>query len=67
MNFMFPWLLWQRFLEKKRAKNAKILKELREAYEHPALIELAERDPKLKEALRSLGVKTGDAKPRDDE
>jgi hypothetical protein len=62
MNFL-PWLLWERFLEKKRAKNAKIFEELGK---NKAITELAERDPEVREALRTLGVKTADTKPRDE-
>ncbi len=64
MNFVFPWLLWERFLEKKRAKNAQIFEDLGK---NKAIAELGERDPKVREALRTLGVKTPDAKTRDDE
>jgi hypothetical protein len=63
MNFL-PWLLWERFLEKKRAKNAKIFEELGN---NKAVAELAERDPEFRENLRTLGVKIPDTKPRDGE
>jgi len=63
MNFL-PWLLWERFLEKKRAKNAKIFEELGK---NKGILELAERDPEFQENLRTLGVKTPPTKARDDE
>jgi hypothetical protein len=62
VNFL-PWLLWERFLEKERAKNAKIFEELGK---NKAIVELAERNPEVREALRTLGVKTPEVKPRDD-
>jgi len=57
------WLLWRRAAKKQEEKNAKIFKGLGE---NRVIAELAERDPEVREALRTLGVKTTDAKPRDE-
>jgi len=64
MGFILNWLLWRRAAKKQEDKNAKIFAELGK---NQAIAELAERDPAVREALRTLGIKTADAKPRDDE
>lgn len=53
MGFLLNWLLWRRAAKKQEDKNA-------------VIAELAERDPEVREALRTLGVKTLDTKPRDE-
>lgn len=55
MNFLFPWLLWRRKAKEKRKELAKVSEELGRS---KVIAELAERDPEMREALRSLGVKT---------
>jgi hypothetical protein len=55
MGFILNWLLWRRAAKKQEDKNAKIFKELGD---NKAIAELAERDPEVQEALRTLGVKT---------
>jgi hypothetical protein len=62
MNFIFPWLLWERKIKAKREQLAKISEELGN---NKVIADLSERDPELREALRSLGVKTPDGTPRD--
>jgi hypothetical protein len=54
MNFPLPWLLWRLAAEKKRKELAKACEELGKS---EIVAELAERDPKTREALQSLGVK----------
>jgi hypothetical protein len=80
MNFL-PWLLWERFLEKKRAKNAKMIEEVRNAvkeeaktpeglrkiFERNGLSHLLESNPKIREHIRRLEAETESAKPRDEE
>ena len=54
MNFIFPWLLWRRAARKQEEKNAKIFEELGN---NKVIAELSERDPEVREALRTRGVK----------
>jgi hypothetical protein len=63
MNFVFPWLLWRRAAKKQEDKNAKIFAELGN---NKIIAELAERDPEMREALRTLGVKNPEQGGRDE-
>lgn len=55
MSFIFSWLLWRRAANKEQEKLDKVVDDLGK---NEAISELSERDPKLREALRDLGVKT---------
>jgi len=50
----FIWLLWQHANQKRRDKLAKVSKELGD---NKVIAELAARDPEMREALRSMGVR----------
>jgi hypothetical protein len=50
----FLWLLWQREIQKRRNKLAQVNKELGD---NKVIAELAARNPEMKEALRSMGVR----------
>jgi len=61
VNFSFlPWLLWERWLGKKRAEVDEIYREIGE---NKVIAELAERDPEMKKALDSIKANTPPRKP----
>jgi hypothetical protein len=64
VNFLFPWLLWQRAAKKKREELAKVSAELGKS---EVILDLAKRDPKMREALRSLGLNTSEKENPDPE
>lgn len=55
MNFFLPWLLWRPAAKKQEDENARIFEELGN---NKIISELAERDPEMRKALRTLGIKT---------
>ncbi len=54
MAFILNWLFWRRAAKKQQDKLDKVVQRLGE---NKVIAEIAERDPEMRESLRSMGVK----------